>query len=71
MGSGSTLDVTSGTIAVASGVTLNKDGSFGTTDEIGDLTDPIGGVVTHALRDTTGVELNVLGTWDIAVGRVD
>ena len=71
--SASTLTLQAGSIlnvnAVrVSGGTLVKDGSFGATDEIGDLTIQSGGIVTHSVRLVEGLVLNVTGTLDVQVG---
>jgi hypothetical protein len=72
LGTGSHLEVTANAATIPSGVTLVKDGMFGATDEIGDLTIQSGGLVTHALRDTAGLVLNVTGTLDVqSGGKID
>ena len=52
---GSRLDVASGEVVIASGVTLIKDGAFGASDQLATLTIEAGGLVTHARGDTAGL----------------
>jgi len=66
--SGSRLDVVSDAIVVNDGVTLIKDGVFGASDVIGNMTIDSGGIVTHTDRYLAGLELNVLGTLEIQSG---
>ena len=65
---GSRLEVGSGSATVGNGVTLIKDGTFGTSDQIGAMTIQSGGLVTHSGRLLTGLVLNVAGTLDVQSG---
>ncbi len=66
--SGSRLNVTTGSLAIGSGVTLVKDGALGASDQVTTLTVASGGLVTHAVRDTAGLRLDVSGTLDVQSG---
>jgi YD repeat-containing protein len=71
---GGRLGVTSGNVTVGLGVTLVKDGAFGLSgpDTINSITVLSGGVITHSLRQTAGLVLNVAGVLDVqGSGSID
>ncbi len=59
------VDMTIDTLTVASGGTLTAQGTLTVTH---DMIVRSGGVVTHALRDTAGLRLNVSGTLEVQSG---
>jgi hypothetical protein len=68
----SQLNIASNEITIGSGVTLQKDGTFGDNDEIQNVTIGSLGVITHSLRFLEGLTLNVTGTLEVqAGGKID
>jgi hypothetical protein len=68
---GSQLDITSLSATIGAGVTLIKDGTFGTSDSLNSLTIESGGVVTHSgypVNSGQGLRLNVTETLEVRNG---
>ncbi|MCB9284728.1 MAG: hypothetical protein H6563_11685 [Lewinellaceae bacterium] len=67
---GASMIVGSGDIIVGNGVTLVKDGTFGPSNSITNLTIEPQGVITHSLRFEAGLVLNLTGTLEIKEGGI-
>lgn len=65
------LQIAANALVVANGVTVVKDGTFGVSgelDELSAVTIQSGGTLTHSARHLTGLKLSVSGTLTVATG---